>query len=87
MLRLHVRFFVACGEKECVSGGVLVSVREKGKRELKKNMDMGEGWGKKKKMGKDECQIDANLRDDNALYYNHAILASVTHFSCISIQN
>lgn len=48
-------------------------------------MDMGEGWRKKKKMGKDECQIDANLRDDNALYYNHAILASVTHFSCISM--
>ena len=48
-------------------------------------MDMGEGWGKKKKMGKDECQIGANLRDDNALYYNHAILAAVTHFSCISI--
>lgn len=33
-------------------------------------MDMGEGWEKKKKMGKDECQIGANLRDDNALYYN-----------------
>ena len=54
-------------------------------KESKKNMDMGEGWRKKKKMGKDECQIDANLRDDNALYYNNAILASVTHFSCISM--
>ena len=31
---------------------------------------MGEGWRKKKKMGKDECQIGANLRDDNTLYYN-----------------
>ncbi len=36
-------------------------------------------------MGKDECQIGANLRDDNALYYNNAILATVTYFSCISI--
>ena len=63
---------------------MLVSVREKGKRELKKIWIWG-GWGKKKKMGKDECQIGANLRDDNALYYNHAILAAVTHFSCISM--
>ena len=40
------------GDRECVSGGVLVSVREKGKRELKKNMDMGGGVGKKEKNGK-----------------------------------
>lgn len=38
-------------------------------------------------MGKDECQIGANLRDDNALYYNNAILASVTHFSYIPCKN
>lgn len=44
------------------------------------------GYGKEReKMGKDECQIGANLRDDNALYYNNAILATVTYFSCISI--
>lgn len=42
---------------------------EKVKESLKKIWIWG-GWGKKKKMGKDECQIGANLRDDNTLYYN-----------------
>ena len=51
-MRLYVRFFVVCGDRECVSGGVLVSVREKGKRELKKIWIWGKGGEKRKKWGK-----------------------------------
>ena len=48
---------------------------KKAKERQKGSMDM-ERKGKERKekerekMGKDECQIGAKLRDDNTLYYN-----------------